>query len=187
MELVSKEAFHKWAESRELIIEPEYCGIVKFAHDQGDSRWWSLPFDTRERLAMLTISLDQMESWESCWVYKRGGGWSFSRTDRPDLNECGVDTIIRWTGIPNSHIGALVFSPQDRAKLALTLLAFDEYGWNVNYDLFVVPDHGKQILWVDHEDAIIVQFADKEQIASYVERMTASGFPEWHDSSTSVI
>ena len=40
--------------------------------------FWPTPFDADEKLALLTVALDSLASWRSCWVYKRRAGWTFA-------------------------------------------------------------------------------------------------------------
>ena len=165
-----------WAGWHGIGLSPKHPELLAFVPDQGDSRFWAIPFDRDDRLALVTVCIDALAPWERCWVYKRQGPWSFVRGDRPHLNDFALEAINRWIGIPEGHIGSVRLGAPDRAALALLLMMFSEYGSNTWYDLYFVPDHARQFLWLDHEDALWVFFKDLEAVAPFVERMTAAGF-----------
>ena len=87
-----------------------------------------------------------------------------------------LDAAVRWTGIPEGFEGSIQFGPNDRPNLMVLLMMVSEYGWNVTHDLFVVPDHATQYLWLDHEDVAWVFFSDPASIGPFVDRMAAAGF-----------
>ena len=50
------------------------------------------------------------------------------------------------------------------------------FGWSVPDDLFVVPDHGRQLLQTDHHDVVHVDFAEEGMVEPFV-RHTAEEYP----------
>lgn len=175
MELVANQRFLDWAQRHGISRHPKYQEILSFVPEQGESRFWPTPFDLDEKLALLTVALDALDPWRSCWVYKRTGGWTFSEKSKW-VTDHSLDVVTRWIGIPEGFVGSVRFDEADRAGLVLMLVIFDLYGSNRTYDLFFVPDHGRQFLWLDHENALWVFFADTARIEPFVLRMSDAGF-----------
>ena len=176
MELTTNDAFLRWAKPFGIGLNPEYPQLISFVPERGDSRFWATPYDADEKLAMITVCLDALDPWQSCWAYKREGGWTFAGDKNAWATDHGLDVITRWVGIPEGFAGSVRFDDPDRAKLVLLLMAFDLFGSNTAYDLFFVPDHGRQYLWLDHEDALWVFFDDARRVETFVSRMAATGF-----------
>ncbi len=51
------------------------------------------------------------------------------------------------------------------------------FGWSVTDDLFVVPDHGRQMILTDHHGVVHAQFLDQRRIEPFVRDMREQGYP----------
>lgn len=176
MELTSSNTFLTWARQHGIGLHPQYPELLAFVPEKGDSRFWPTPFDSRELLAFVLLLLDALEPWQSCWAYKRTGAWTFAAAENADTLDQAQDIVTRWLGIPEGYRGSIRFDEQDRAKLVTLLMVQDVFGSNVEHDFFFVPDHGQQFLWLDHEDALWVFFADTSNIEPFVDRMASFGY-----------
>jgi hypothetical protein len=151
MELTSNDTFFTWAKQHGIGLNPKYPELLAFVPEKGDSRFWMAPFDAREMLVLVLLLLDAFDPWQSCWAYKR-------------------------LGIPSGYQGSIRFDEEDRAKLVTVLMVQNLFGSNIEHDYYFVPDHGQQFLWLDHEDALWVFFADTSKIEPFVQRMAAFDF-----------
>ena len=176
MNLLSNDAFLSWAAPHGIGLDPRYPELLAFVPEKGDSRFWVTPFDSREMLAFVLLLLDALDPWRSCWVYKRAGSWSFSTDAGPDAENRAQDIVTQWLGIPEGYQGSVRFDEEDRAKLVALIMVQNLFGWNVQHDYYFVPDHGQQFLWLDHEGALWVFFADPAKIEAFVQKMAAFGY-----------
>ena len=56
------------------------------------------------------------------------------------------DVMLRGAGIPDGWRGAVRFERDEENVLLAVLFAYLAFGWCVDDDLFLVPDHGRQLL-----------------------------------------
>jgi hypothetical protein len=145
--------------------------ILTYTTPQSASRFWPTPLDVDELLAFLTVALETLDPWTSCWVYKRAAAWASAE----DEDQRGK--VLRSIGIPAGSADVLSFGADERAALLVVLLTQVGFGWNVTDDVFVVPEHGRQIHWVDHDEAVFVLFRDAAAVESFVAAIAAAGFP----------
>jgi hypothetical protein len=176
MELASSDAFLKWAKQHGVGLHPKYPELLAFVPEKGDSRFWPTPFGAQELLAFMLILLDALDPWQSCWVYKRTGAWTFAAAEGADAHDQAQDIVTRWLGIPQGYQGSVRFDEEDRARLVTLLVVQELFGWNVEHDFYFVPDHGQQFMWLDHEDALWVFFADTGRVEPFVQRMASFGY-----------
>lgn len=178
MELTTNETFLEWVKGFGIGIPAgqNYPPVLGFVPARGDSRFWETPSDSRELLALVTLCLDNLDSWHSCWLYKREGAWTYGGEAGASGSDHGLDVITRWVGIPDGFSGSVRFDQADRASLVLGLMIYAQHARNTSYDLFLVPDHGQQFLWLDHGGALFVFFADSSRVGPFVSRMEAFGF-----------
>lgn len=176
MELASDDTFLTWAKQHGIGPRPQHPELLAFVPEKGDSRFWMTPFDPLELLAFVLILLDALDPWQSCWACKRTGAWTFAAAENADAFDQAQDIVALWLGIPRGYRGSIRFDAQDRAKLVPLLMIQDVFGTNVEHDFFFVPDHGQQFLWLDHEGALWVFFADTRRIEPFVRGMAAFGY-----------
>jgi hypothetical protein len=144
---------------------------LTYVTSQSASRFWPTPVDLDELLVFLTGALEALDPWTSCWVYKRAAGW-FSAEDEDQRGK-----VLQSIGIPAGSADVLSIDAGERASLLLALLTQVGFGWKVTDDVFVVPEHGRQLLWIDHAEAVFVLFRDAAAVESFVAAMAAAGFP----------
>jgi hypothetical protein len=78
--------------------------------------------------------------------------------------------ILEGIGVQFGVDRAIQFHAGDHQLLTLAF-AQAVFGSGVTDDLFIVPDHGSQMLQVDHHDVVHVDFADPARVPSFVEHM----------------
>jgi hypothetical protein len=140
-----------------------------FDNPSNEERFWKQPLEVHDQLTLLTAILDGLGSFGDCWLVKRIWTWSDPGIEGSDF----YPTI----GVPVGYDGGVELPREDRATLLLILLAQMGFPSNVAADLWLIPDHGRQVVFVDHEGAVFVVFADRAEIAGFVRRMEQAGFP----------
>lgn len=84
--------------------------------------------------------------------------------------------ILSGAGIPAGFAGAVRFTAAEADRLVAVVFAHLSFGWSVPDDLFIVPDHARQLLHTDHHGVVHVDFADGARVARFVEHMRGEEF-----------
>jgi hypothetical protein len=116
-----------------------------------------------------------VNAWSCCWVWPRGGHW-LSGTDRATPSDLVGGIIHRTLGIPNGWAGAAGFGADELDRLLAVAFVHMALGWHVSDDLFLVPDHGQQLLQIDHHRAMHVEFKVAEQMEEFIRHMREGNF-----------
>lgn len=111
-----------------------------------------------------------LDPWAECVLWPRGGAWPRAGgVERPGDQVRGV--VLQGAGIPAGCEGAVRYGAGEADKLVAVLFAHLVFGWSVPDDLFVVPDHARQMLQTDHHDVVHVAFADEAGVEPFVRHM----------------
>jgi hypothetical protein len=121
---------------------------------------WEYPGGAHGTPGFILNALDAIESWTEIYAYRRSDTWHCTDENEPEGQMCSF--IFRAVGVPAVDSAVFVFSKSDIDALATLVLATLCFGWCVYDDLFLVPDHGRQILYFDHHDVVHVSFKDQE-------------------------
>lgn len=136
-------------------------------------RYWLIPYETDNnsndevRLHYVCAALIALGEWQTCGLLKRERGWNF------ETQEPWTAGVLNSLGVPSDYDGALFFDRSDFAALFGVALTLSAFGWCVSYDVFVVPDHGRQIIRFDHDLGIVGYFANEQACEAYTERLAA--------------
>jgi hypothetical protein len=177
MQFMTINEFSAWASQRGIgVISPDGASAgayywLNYLSSPGDGRFWGFPWEKSELLALIARVLNALDPWQSCWVFKREGGWSYAEDGD------GRDVILHSIGIPEGFQGAVGFAASEKAGLILLLVTQIAFGWYVLDDVWVVPDHGRQMIYTDHDGAVHVRFAEVERVDSFVQTLAKNGFP----------
>jgi hypothetical protein len=169
-------AFATWASSRGIEIEERtVCegrreNSLRFRAATSQDRYWVTHYENKHLLVFVTALLVAASPWEFCWVLKREGGW-----DDMDEGE-GLELVLRSLEIPRGFDGAIQFSYEQRAALTMLIVAQIAFGWCGYYDIWVVPDHGRQMIRTDDDDITAVLFTDEPSLSHFVKSMSTAGF-----------
>jgi hypothetical protein len=177
MKPVATQKFFRWAKQRGVVPypddpDPPYSMI--FDGPPTEDRFWvferaaGIPF-------LLSHVLAGLDPWKSCFLWPRGGRWLGSGF-KDDVGDGVRAKILAGAGVPVGFRGALRCSTRERDTVVTILFAQAVFGWSVPDDVFVVPDHGRQIVQVSHHDVVHVDFADRLRIGRFVRHMAAEEF-----------
>ena len=180
MELIRQGDFLEWAKRLNIRPDDRYAPpecLVYHPH-RTHSRFWESP----ERAAGLPFFLAHMltglERWDECSVWPRGGRWpeADAIAEEVRIKDAVHGVILRSTGVPAGHEGAVRYGADEVDRLVTLLFGQVVFGWSVHDDVFVIPDHGRFMLSVDHHDVIHVEFREGADAAKYVEHMASEKY-----------
>ena len=115
--------------------------------------------------------VDLLDPWQCCRVWKRFPTWSYGIRDDAAIKDRVWGKNIETAGIPAGFTGAINF---DRKQFdALISLLFTQmcFGWSVNDDVYVIPDHCEQLVALTHHEVAYVTFRKTDRLEKYVRDM----------------
>jgi hypothetical protein len=170
MDRVKSDVFLGWARGRGIAVHQRRHLAFEGSWDL--TRFWSAPTAARKLAAFAKHVLAGMDPWSTCHLWPAGGRWSVA----PPL-----PTVPGGLAVRAGYDGAIVFSKQDRKALLETLSALAKAAFGSEDDLYIVPDHGRQMVFWSHHDLIHVGFVEKEGAKAFEIHMTEQGYEKEPD------
>lgn len=177
MEPVSAEDFLAWADGTGIGFNPKYPGTdcLILLPPREASRFWVLPDQSYSIPYLVEAVFKGLDGWESGYLWPRIGQWP-TWTDPGLANERVRDAIWRGLGMPGAWAGAARVGRGEEPAVVTALFASLALGGDSCSDLYFLPDHGRQIVWAGHHDAIYVECADEARMLEFVRHMDRAGF-----------
>src|SRR5581483_7897100 len=178
MRTVNKDQFLQWASTKGLGLNPKYpqSAVLHFLATS-DSRFWEIPPQPERRPSFLASLIDLMGDWQTCYVWRHLGNWPDPKhIDARRINDAVELLILKGLGLPLGTGAVVEFARNEREALVTLLFSTTVFGWSVGEDLYVVPDHARQILQTDHHNVVHASFADTEDLERWTSRMSKKGF-----------
>jgi hypothetical protein len=174
---VSADDFLAWAAGADIGFDPRYPGTdcLSLLQYREPSRFWVLPDHPYSIPHLVEAVLDGLDRWEAGYLWPRIGKWP-TWADPGLPNERVRDVVWRGLGMPDGWAGAAHVGHDECPTVVAALFASLALGGDSCSDLYFVPDHGRQILWAGHHDAIHVECADEARILELVGHMEGAGF-----------
>jgi hypothetical protein len=181
MQSITEEEFLKWAEGVGLCISPDYPDSAVLMHKQTIDKlscFWVTPRQSEKRPYFIKSLLRLLEPWQFCSVWRAMGSWpDQSRVSKDRVNDVVELCILSGLGLPLGTTGIVQFDFSELDSLITLIFTTTIFGWSVAEDIYVVPDHGRQFLYVSHHDVIHVDFRDGTHVETWAKRMLDEGFP----------
>jgi hypothetical protein len=178
MRFITEDEFLEWASAKGLGLDPRYpeSAVLDFRADS-DARFWMVPREAERRPYFLASLIDLMGDWQTCYVWRHLGSWPApKRIDPRRINDAVELRILKGLGLPLDTAAVVEFERSERDALVTLLFSTTVFGWSVGEDLYVVPDHGRQILQTDHHDVVHVSFSAGGDPGHWVSKMSQEGF-----------
>jgi hypothetical protein len=178
MDLLSPDDFLRWAEGLNVGPDDRYAPPARLVYvpHRSHDRFWELP----ERAAGVPFfaahMLTGLERWSDCRVWPRGGGWPAADDEPARVADEVHHVILGSAGVPAGQEGGVRYERDELDRLVTLVFGQAVFGWCVRDDVFVIPDHGRFILEVDHHKVIHVQFRDGTDVARYVDHMAGEKY-----------
>jgi len=177
MQAVTEAAFRTWATSQGIRVgDPAYPYYPRDLSFPSSSvrRFWDNPDSEAELRALHRAAIDCLHAAESIvvWFRFRGliQGAARDSGSRPDAKH--ILEPFREFGDSDG----IKFSLHEIPQLLDLLGAVARFGWCVDWDAFVVPEHGDIVLFLDHHDVIWAQFKTDALQSRFVEEMAERGW-----------
>ena len=176
MRATAADEFLAWADEGGIWPDDRYqeprCLVFRGESDL--ARFWNWPKVRLGIAAFAAHLLDGLEPWSEIYLWRRGGVWPGAYSPS-SVNDEVEAVILKGAGVPSGHEGAMVADHGSRAEAVAVLLGAMMFGFATRDDVFVVPDHRRAILWVDHHRVVNASFKEAEDLERFVEHMRRAG------------
>lgn len=172
VDLISADKFLAWTDTVGIAPDGRYAPpqCLVYVPHRPHHRFWAVPGRAAELPFFVSHLLAGLDPWSACVVWPRGGVWpQLYGDDRPGDQVRRI--ILGGAGVPAGYEGAVRFTAAEADKLTAVVFAHLVLGWSVPDDLFIIPDHGRQMLQTDHHDVVHVEFAEAEAVEPFVRHM----------------
>jgi hypothetical protein len=177
MEGIEEKTFIEVIRQLGITVDTRYPDTAELGFGKGSeiSRFWEIPKEARRIPYFVETILSALDAWESMYVWKHMGSW-FTSIKGERLNDDVQAVIYQGIGIKENNANILKFTRNELTELVT--LTFNQlvFGWHVGDDLYIIPDHGRQMIKTDHHDVVHVSVSDKSTMEKFINTMAAKGF-----------
>ncbi|MFT3878919.1 MAG: hypothetical protein QM703_04575 [Gemmatales bacterium] len=186
MQTVTGQEFWQHASKIGISIDQDYSDSFELAINpsHGHSRFWTLPTNIGVWPHFAVSVLSCIDKWDSGYLWPRFGKYPVSELSSSH-NDSVRDFILRGAGVPSGWPGALRFNTEEKYALITVMFAFMSFSWSGNDDLYFVPDHGQQLVQLNHHKVIHVECTSEDRMILLVSQMLEAGYklptnpPDW--------
>jgi hypothetical protein len=180
MKTLTTEKFLAWAATKGLVLDPRYphSAVLSFRRDERLARFWNVPANPTPRPYFALSFLELMGDWSVCHVWRHLGGWSAPapQFDSRKINHLVETRILGGLGMPLGSSSVVTFDRSELPSLVTLLFSTTLFGWSTWEDLYVVPDHARQLLQTDHHNVFHIEFRNDSDVEPWVAGMRERGF-----------
>ena len=137
---------------------------------------WAVPTENTGSAIPFFISriLETLDPWESCSLWKANGYWGLYINETSLPHHKVWARILQKLGIPSYFKGAVIFNRNELTDLLSVSFVQIAFAWSVADDLYLIPDHGQQIIKTDHHGFVEVSFLDKNRLEKFTAELAKS-------------
>jgi hypothetical protein len=172
----SEEEFLRWANRNGLVLDPRYprSAVLVFDPPVDQARFWEVPSEPARRPQFIASLLD-LAGADSYCCWRHLGRWP-QGADLGSLNDRIEHQILSGIGLAVGSADIVEFCRGEIDRLITLLFSTTIFGWSVGGDLYVVPDHARQILQTDHHGVVHVSCRSGADMERFIAGMKADGF-----------
>ena len=160
-----------------ITVDSRYpkSAVLFFEKNSKISRFWEIPVEARKTTYFIETILAALDPWKKIYVWKHMGSW-VTKINGERLNDDVQAVIYHGIGITENNADILEFKRNELTELVT--LTFNQlvFGWHVGDDLYIIPDHGHQMIKTDHHDVVHVSFREQVAMNKYIHTMADNGF-----------
>ena len=177
MKRIEEKQFIKMIRQIGITVDSRYPETAElgFGKESEISRFWEIPEEARRIPYFVQTILSALDPWESVYVWKHMGSW-FTSIKGERLNDDVQAVIYRGVGITENNADILKFNGNELEELVALIFNQLVFGWHVGDDLYIIPDHGRQMIKTDHHDVVHVSVRDQSIMEKFINKMAAKGF-----------
>lgn len=179
MESIKREDFLAFAKEigyQVSVLEHNFYSL-SLTTDKALERSWTISekgFDVGG-LFFLSKVLENVDSWEKCYLFKKVPSWK--PFGSKDASEDVWVHLLRKMGIPDEFEGALGYERSELVDTLSLLCVHTFFIWSGADEYYVIFDHAKQLLYVDEDLDMHVEFVDKKRLDQFVADLARLDYP----------
>jgi hypothetical protein len=171
-----EDQFLHWAKRKGIVLDPRYpeSAVLSFDPPTDEDRFWQVPPEPERRPHFIASLLD-LSGGDSYFCWRHLGSWP-ETPDPGRLNDRIEHQILSGIGLAIGSADLVEFRREEIDRLITLVFSTTIFGWSVGEDLYVIPDHARQILQTDHHGVIHVSCRLAEDMGRFVAGMKSKGF-----------
>lgn len=177
MKRIKEKQFIGNIENMGITVDPNYPDsvVLSFIDKVDFDRFWCIPKEARKIPFFIESILDTIDDWTSVFIWKNMGSWN-TKIAKERLNDDIQSIIYRGIGIQDGSCD--IYEIKYNEIVEVVALIFNQliFGWCVSDDLYIIPNHGKQIIKTSHHDVVHVYFKNQSKMDSFIATMEENGF-----------
>jgi hypothetical protein len=161
-----------------LKLDPKYpdSAILSFDNVSTYSRFWNIPDQARKYPFFTNTILTNIDPWKYVYIWKHMGSWDVLK-HRERVNDDIQALIYKGAGISRGNSDILQFTMENISEITTIIFNQLVFGWCVGDDIYIIPNHGKQIIQTSHHDVVHVEFLEKSRLNKFIKNMAKNRFP----------
>lgn len=166
MKLLSKSAFLQQFATRGIALDSRYSPPQTLVFkEKTDLRWsWEMPGRVKDIARWITSLVDATRPEKNIYLYPRDRAWTSGDT----LKLFQTSAIFAAYGLKPTGDEVVEAEEAERDAVESLFSISLVHGGTVSDDIFLIPDHGKVILYADHHEAVHADFGDGEFMNRYL-------------------
>lgn len=117
--------------------------------------------------------LKNVDDWKKCYVFKKEGRWG---TFGPSGGVWAI--LLQKLGIPENFEGSVEYEKSELLELASLLFIQTSFAWSGGDEFYVVFDNAQQIIFIDEDHNLCMEFASQSKLDEFVPRIKQQSYPE---------
>lgn len=172
-----EDQFLRWAKSKRIVLDPKYpeYPVLSFDPPADEHRFWEVPLQPERRLYFIA-SLLELAGGDSYFVWRHLGRWPEAPDPWVPENIQIEYQILSGIGLAIGSADLVEFHRDEIHRLITLVFTTTIFGWTVEEDPYVIPDHARQILQTDHHGVIHVSCRSAADMERFIAGMKEDGY-----------
>ena len=171
MLILSKSRFLAEYKSYGIALDSRYSPPQTLVFPASPDSWrsWDIPASAKDLPRFVSAMFEATEEETGFYLYPRQGAWG-----------CGDSLkLFQMSAIFNAldiipKADDVIYASVDQMDAIETLFTIAlVFGGSVGDDIFAVPSHGRMILYADHHEAVIAQFASSDTMKQFQSKVSS--------------
>lgn len=177
MKELSESEFFQWAKTFHMDLDERHPPPQCLVYADKNHLWayWDIPREPHQMIGFFESLLSEMESWQYGRILPRNRDCAYWPLSQESLYKQVHQTLLHSLSLREGYRGPLEFSRSEIAELVAFLYLRVTLGESRDHDLFFVPDHGKQLMWIQH-NVIQITFPEAEFLDIFAKRLEEKGY-----------
>ncbi|HUI30195.1 MAG TPA: hypothetical protein VLX91_08250 [Candidatus Acidoferrales bacterium] len=139
------------------------------------SRFWLVPQEARRIPYFVKTIIESIDEWQFVHIWKHRGSWT-TKIKGERINDDLQSIIFAGIGIPDATADIILLDRNESTRLIALMFNQLVFGWGVQDDIYIIPDHRNAIVKTSHHNVIHTEFPTETLLNKFIDSMTKEGF-----------